>query len=93
MDHPVAVGAERGEIPDRSCLLAADVQWLDVVAFDVALSALAVLLSEVERAYLAGERAAVREDAADPLPTDGGIPLPICTEAEEKRPTISLSFS
>ena len=38
MDHSVAVGAEQGEVLNRPFLQSADMQRLDVMALDVALS-------------------------------------------------------
>jgi hypothetical protein len=69
----MAVRAEEREVVDRAGLLAADVQRLDVVALGIALAALAVQLGEVEVAYLAGERLAVRADAIDLLPRREGF--------------------
>src|ERR1700722_2062672 len=40
-------------------------------------------MGEVEAAYLAGERAAVRPDAIDLLPPQGGIPLSVSVQTEE----------
>ena len=77
----MAVGAEQREILDGPGLLAADVQWLDVVALDITLSALAVLLGEVEHAHLAGERTAVGQHTADLLTTQSGIALSVGMEA------------
>jgi hypothetical protein len=77
MDHPVAVRAEQGEITDSASAFAANVQWLDMVAFDVALAPFAVELAEVELAHLAGQRSASTRHTLDLLPPQSGISLPV----------------
>jgi hypothetical protein len=67
------------------------VQRFDVVALDITLSALAVLLGEVEHAHLAGERTAVGQHTADLLTTQSGIALSVGMEAEEIA-TLHLAF-
>lgn len=92
MDHSVAVRAEQGQLANLASLLATNVEWLDVVALDVALPALTVKLAEVELAYLAGQRSASRDDAVDLLPPQGGVSLAVGVPAEEVAP-LYLAFT
>ena len=88
----MAVRAEQGKIADASGAFPANVQRLDVVAFDVPAAAFPVKLAEVELAYLAGERSARRDHAADLLPPQGRVSLPVGMPAQEV-PSLHLAFA
>ncbi len=63
----MTVAAEQGQVADPCFAFTRLVKWLNVMAFDIALSSITVDLTEVEIACLTGQRIAAVQHAPDLL--------------------------